>query len=369
VPTKAVPKQRKPTTTSATEPDISLVETLESIPEQRRSQPETAREEPTAVVAPDEVVAPEENSDAVAVPTRRRNRVARAAWYFTVVVLAAFLVTAAIWTVTGGRSYVVTTPSMSPMVPVGSLVLTRPVPPGGPKVGQIIAFHPPNEPGTTYTHRVVKIMPGPVYSTKGDLDTTPDAWVLTRKNILGVATHHFKRVGWLVRALPWLALGAVVLIGLAAVMPRRRRRVTYFVGATIVVSIPILILRPLVRGVFAGSGLIHGRIHAMVVNTGLLPLRLVMNGATTQHTAPGYPTTLIAKPPKSGHVLITGTVDLGFWGWLILVLICLAPLIIALTVPRKYWDGDDVVPVTDADTDADADTDLDAQPEPAPQLT
>jgi signal peptidase I len=309
--------------------------------------PHVAATDDTADAAVDEAVAPKV----------RRGRVARVAWYSTVVLLAGFLLVCAIWTITGGRTYVVTTPSMSPTVPVGSLVLTRPVPPGGPKVGQIIAFHPPTEPKTTYTHRVVKILPGPSYSTKGDLDTSPDAWVVPAKDVLGVATHHYRGLGWLVRALPWLALGAVLLMGIATFTPRSRRRITYFIGGTIVLSVPILVLKPLVRGVFAGSGVFSGKLHAMVVNTGLLPLRFVMKGAPTQHTAAGYPTTLVAKPPTSGHVLITGTVDLSFWGWVILVLICLSPLIIALAVPRKYWEGD----VVDADAEL--------EPELEPELT
>ncbi len=295
--------------------------------------------------------APNDSEESVPPPDAkpRRSRLARTAWYATVALLAAFLVVCAVWTVTGGRTYVVTTPSMSPKVPVGSLVLTRPVPPGGPRVGQIIAFHPPDEPNTTYTHRVVKIMPGPLYSTKGDLDATPDAWVLTRSNIIGVATHHMRRVGWLVRALPWLALGAVLLMGIATFVPRSKRRLTYFIGGTIVVSVPILILRPLVRGVFAGSGIIHHQVHAMVVNTGLLPLRFVMKGAPTQHTPSGYPATLIANPPKSGHLLITGTVGLGFWGWVILVLVCLSPLLVALVVPPTWWDGENAADAEDAE--------------------
>jgi signal peptidase I len=311
-------------------------------------------------VATDEALTPndDEGSETTAAPLRQRSDVARTIWYGTVALLAAFLVICAIWTLSGGRTFVVTTPSMSPNVPVGSLVLTRPVPHGGPHVGQIIAFHPPNEPNTTYTHRVVKVMPGPSYSTKGDLDAYPDAWVVTPKDIVGVATHHFKRIGWLVRALPWLALGAVVLMGLATFVPRKRRRITYFVGGTIVLSIPILVLRPLVRGVFAGSGLIHGKIHAMVVNTGLLPLRFVITGAPAHHTASGYPATLIAPQPKNGHLLITGTVGLGFFGWLILVLICLSPLIIALSVPPEWWDGEEPEPEPVADAEP--------EPEPAP---
>ena len=34
----------------------------------------------------------------------------------------------------------------------------------------------------------------------------------------------------------------------------------------------------------------------------------------------------------------TGSGKHGFYyGWVILVLICLSPLIVALAVPRKYW--------------------------------
>jgi signal peptidase I len=301
-------------------------------------------------VTTDEAVTPndDERVAPLAASGRPRANVAQTVWYGTVALLAAFLVICAVWTLTGGRTFVVSTPSMSPGIPVGSLVLTRPLPASGPKVGQIIAFHPPNEPKTTYTHRLVKILPDQTYSTKGDLDTSPDAWVITRKDIVGVATHHFKRVGWLVRALPWLALGSILLMGAVTFIPRKRRRIAYFVGGTIVLSVPVLVLKPLVRGVFAGSGLISGRIHAMVVNTGLLPLRFAMTGAPTQHTAAGYPATLIARPPKNGHLLITGTVGLGFWGWLILVLVCLSPLFIALLVPPEWWDAEE----------------LDAEPEP-----
>jgi hypothetical protein len=115
----------------------------------------------------------------------------------------------------------------------------------------------------------------------------------------------------------------------------------------------------LVRGVFAGSGLVQGKVHAMVVNTGLLPLRFAMSGAPSQHTSSGYPAHLAARPPKSGHLLITGTVDLSFWGWVLLVLICLAPLLIALAVPPKYWDGDVQEPIDEPEPE------LAAAPAPA----
>jgi signal peptidase I len=317
-------------------------------------------------VAVDETNSPSEDAGAqdAAASKPPRSRTVRVLWYVGVGLLAAFLLTCAVWTATGGRTYVVSTPSMSPKVPVGSLILVRPVPAGGPHVGQIIAFHPPDEPNVTYTHRVVKILPGPGYQTKGDLDSTPDAWVVSPKAIVGVATHHFKRVGFLVRALPWLALGAVILMAMSAFVPRNRRRIFSFIGGTIVVSIAILVVRPLVRGVFLYSGLVHGKIHAAVVNTGLLPLRFTMNGAVSQHAAGGYPAALVARPPAGGHVMINGNVDLSFFGWVVLVLICLAPLMIALAVPPKYWTGHDpdTDPLSTADTDPDTDPDVDVSP-------
>ena len=312
-------------------------------------------------VLTDEPATPDEEVEETA-PSQQsgRSALSRSLWYGSIAVLAAFVLVCGIWTLTGGRTYVVTTPSMSPGVPVGSLVLVRPDPPGGPHVGQIIAFHPPNEPKTTYTHRVIAINADGTYSTKGDLDSTPDAWVLTRSQIIGVATHHFKGIGWLVRALPWLALGAVLLMAIVMFLPRSRRRIASFVGGTIVVSVPILVLHPLVRGVFAGSGLISGRIHALVVNTGLLPLRFRMKGAPSAHTAAGYPASLVAKPPPHhGFLTITGVVDLSLWGWVVLILVCLAPLLIALAVPPSYWagpaeDSDDVGAPADAEAAADA---------------
>ena len=85
---------------------------------------------------------------------------------------------------------------MSPTIPVGSLVLTRPTDANDLHVGEVIAFHPPTEPHTTYTHRIVAVLPGPAYSTKGDLDSSADAWVVVPKDVVGVEVHHFRHVGW-----------------------------------------------------------------------------------------------------------------------------------------------------------------------------
>jgi signal peptidase I len=281
--------------------------------------------------------APESESDR---NDRRRLRVGTFVFVATVVVLVAFLAAAGAWLLTGGRFYVVSTPSMSPQVPVGSLVLTRPAPAGGPHVGQIIAFHPPAEPQTTYTHRVYKVLPGGAYQTKGDLDPTPDAWVITKQNVVGVAVANVRGLGFLVRALPWLAGGAVLVIAFASFMPRQRRRLCYLVGACLVVSVATLIVNPLVRGLFVSSGANANKVHALVVNTGLLPMRFTMHGAVGQHAAGGDPVTLQAPKPAGAHgLIIHGGVDLSPLGWILLVLVCLSPLLIAILVPVERWLG------------------------------
>lgn len=264
-----------------------------------------------------------------------RSPVTTVLWFAAVGVLVTFLLASASWWLAGGRDFVVSTPSMSPKVPVGSLVFTRPVPPGGPKVGQIIAFHPPTEPNATYTHRVYKILPGPAYQTKGDLDTSPDAWVVLPKDIIGVSSHHYRGLGFVVRGLPWLALGTVIVVILAGLVSQHRRRLTYLVGGSVVVAVAMWTVNPLVRGVFVESGLVHHRLRALVVNTGLLPIRFTMKGAAAQHTAGGYPATLNAKPPASGSVFIHGNVDLSILEWILLGLVCATPLLIALLLPHE----------------------------------
>jgi signal peptidase I len=283
-------------------------------------------------------------SDALTPARPRRSRPATTAWFAAVAVLATFLLGSGVWLLTGGRFFVVSTPSMSPTVPVGSLVLTRPVPPGGPKVGQIIAFHPPSEPNTTYTHRVYKVLPGPTYQTKGDLDSGPDAWVVLPQDIVGVSTHHYRGVGFLVRGLPWLALGTVIVMIVASMITRPRRRLTYLIGGSLVASFALWMVNPLVRGVFVDSGLANSRVRALVVNTGLLPIRFTMKGATPQHATGGYPATLTAKPPHGGNLLIHGRVDLSLLGWVLLALLCATPLLIAFLVPRDRWVDDDSEP-------------------------
>ncbi len=81
------------------------------------------------------------------------------------------------------RTYIVPTGSMTPTVRAGSVALVNPKQ-TNPKVGDIVAFLSPRDTTETILHRVVETT-DLGYKTKGDFNTTVDAWTVPQKNIQG----------------------------------------------------------------------------------------------------------------------------------------------------------------------------------------
>lgn len=131
-----------------------------------------------------------------------------------VVPLATFLVGA--W-LAGWRLQHVSTPSMEPTYPVGSLVVSDPVDPSEVDVGNVITFVDPGDRGRTVTHRVVEVQASPddglSFVTRGDNNPDVDREPVPARNVQS-------RVRWAVPALgSWLAqvqspAGVAVLLGL-----------------------------------------------------------------------------------------------------------------------------------------------------------
>src|SRR5579875_2074071 len=71
--------------------------------------------------------------------------------------LAAVIITAAIGAGTGWWHFeVIESGSMTPALRVGGVAVVQPEPVGAVRVGQVIALHPPNQPGIVRVHRVIE---------------------------------------------------------------------------------------------------------------------------------------------------------------------------------------------------------------------
>jgi signal peptidase len=127
-----------------------------------------------------------------------------------VLLLASALAVSAALAVVGGhlRFATVLTGSMQPRIPIGSLVLARPLGAAQVRVGQVVMFKPP-APFTTpgdrpVVHRVVSVrrVDGVLaLQTKGDANSAPDPWVLdAERTTLFRPVGHSAAAGQLLRA-------------------------------------------------------------------------------------------------------------------------------------------------------------------------
>jgi signal peptidase I len=82
----------------------------------------------------------------------------------------------------GYRPVVVYSGSMEPELGVGSLALVKSVPSESVRVGDVITFVDPYQPGRLVTHRVVEAVErlegGLAYRTKGDANAHRDPWAI-----------------------------------------------------------------------------------------------------------------------------------------------------------------------------------------------
>jgi signal peptidase len=86
------------------------------------------------------------------------------------------------------------TGSMQPAIPVGSVVVIKPVDPETLKIGDIICFQL-SQP-TSITHRIINIT-DEGFITKGDANEDPDQWIVKKENVIGKAILTVPFIGYL----------------------------------------------------------------------------------------------------------------------------------------------------------------------------
>lgn len=110
---------------------------------------------------------------------------------------------------------VVTTGSMAPHLPVGTLALLSPVDPAFVAVGDVISFRRPEDRSQVVLHRVTEVIDRPdgrTFRTKGDANHLADTHPVPEGDVLGRLRGSLPGVGAAVR---WLAppRGVVILAG------------------------------------------------------------------------------------------------------------------------------------------------------------
>lgn len=184
-------------------------------------------------------------------PRRRRGGLGLRVLRRTVRVLSTLLVTALVagvlaagvaWQVYDVRFMPVLTPSMTPVMPTGSLAVTRPIAPQDIQAGDIIAFRPPQpwtpKDGRPVLHRVLTMdhyAAGRVMQTKGDANNAPDPWKIDLSGpgnyaqVVKIVPHVGTAAQTVAHAGPLAVAGGLAGLfltgwGISRLLPRRRAR-------------------------------------------------------------------------------------------------------------------------------------------------
>ena len=104
------------------------------------------------------------------------------------------------------------TGSMEPAIPVGSVVVIKPVDPESLREGDIICFELSGP--TSITHRIINVTEEG-FITKGDANEDPDTWIVKKENVIGKAIFTIPYLGYLVHFVR-TPLGFILLIVLPA---------------------------------------------------------------------------------------------------------------------------------------------------------
>lgn len=265
------------------------------------------------------------------------------------VVVAGVAVAALVFHLGGGHWFVVTSSSMGRAAPVGTLVLTEPVavpdgavpdravPDGASsdgdalQVGDVLSFRPPGAGDAVYTHRVASIGADGV-RTAGDTTGTVDPWLLGPSDVVGRAVALLPGVGTLLRALPWLAGGALVIHVVSLRVRAADRRGAFRVLATcLLVSVVTAVQRPFVGADLLSTTVDDGRGWAHVVSTGLAPIRVQAEGGGHVDLVSGAVGS-VALSPSGGRADLVAALGPSPLGWAVIALVCCAPLLGVLVV-------------------------------------
>lgn len=257
------------------------------------------------------------------------------------VVLILGLGAALAWRAVGGTWENIGTPSMGTAAPVGSLVFSRPTTVEELHVGDVVTFQAPNPQVThTTTHRVVAIDgtgPDATIRTRGDANGADDPWSLHTADLRGKITAIVWGGGWLLRAVPILAL---VMLAVWVVThyytPGRWRIPLRVLGVSAAVSTVAVVLKPFVGAVSLGNNADAAGTHITLVSTGVLPSQFSGAGGGSVDLVDGQVGVLTTQvPPGAKGASVTGGVHMPWWLWVLMVVLWLSPMVVGLIAESR----------------------------------
>ncbi len=184
---------------------------------------------------------------------------------------------------------------MGRAIPVGSLMLTRPVAITSPRVGDVITYRTRTCLVELYTHRVVTLYPDGTVQVRGDINGAADPYPVQSSDLIGIVVRHWRLLGWLIQAAPIVAAVVVaLLLASGRWIPLRWRSSVRVIG--VCVAVTSLILQPFVHPILMGVGADGQQSWGSVVSGGLLPTRVtgadqqfvdLVTGADRRRRRPG----------------------------------------------------------------------------------
>ncbi len=107
----------------------------------------------------------------------------------------------------GHSIYYIVTGSMEPTIPQGSICITKKVDANELIVNDVITYRMDNGPisGFPNTHRIIEVLDGNSFRTKGDSNLIPDDDLVSEKQILGKVVFYTKKLAFIATFLSFLS--------------------------------------------------------------------------------------------------------------------------------------------------------------------
>jgi len=239
---------------------------------------------------------------------------------------------------TGGRFFIIQTPSMGDYAPVGTLIASTPTTLDQVQKGDTLLFHPPAS-EETYFHRVVEVLPEGGLKTQGDINGTIDPWTVEAENIIGKESLNVEAIGFLIRVLPFLIVAgfALQLITRYFLESLYRFPIRVF-GWSLLVSIAAYISRPFFNAQLISQTAVDGVSDTTFVATGVFGVQGSAVKGTTAYSNPGELATVTSDyMDKDKLFSVVFSPYLHTIDWIVIVSFVLLPLILCVGYAiRRY---------------------------------